>query len=299
MLSLQAAYALLAAGRGERHLEGEQKKNEGRKGLDNAKREHRIKSCEKNNQKLRLYRARRDLTRAGYKVQDISRDHSGAGYNVEEIREKHCRVGDSCQGETEEDNGQRGDKETIFVTPLFGTKVGSIINGETEEVEKIVKTVVSDLIEKVVEGVGEEEVVVDKGRKRSRELVVGGEGKHPNKQPRINEEKNQKSPQYKAEESEEEEEHEVVDIADEDEEDAEAESEGEEVMEVSDEEHEDIFINPFHQPDLDNEDDEVEVTREVAAAEPEDEIEVTGEVAADPRAALERAASKKLEAVKR
>merc|ERR1719300_1362838 len=68
-------------------------------------------------------------------------------------------------------------------------------------------------------------------------------------------------------------------------------------MEVSDEEE--IFINPFHQPDLEDEDDEVEVTREVAAAEPEDEIEVTGEVAADPRAALERAASKKLEAVKR
>ena len=51
----------------------------------------------------------------------------------------------------------------------------------------------------------------------------------------------------KAEESEEEEEeHEVIDIADDEDEDAETGSEGET---DSDEEHDDIFINPFYQPD--------------------------------------------------
>jgi len=290
VLSLQAAYALLAGRR-----EGEKMKKD-MKGSDNAAKRrhcHRAGSCAEDRWKLRLYRARRDLTRAGYRVKEISRDFSGTGCNVEEMKGKHYMVGGSGQGDAEEGR----DEENIFVTPLFGMKVGSILEGGNEEVEDIVKTVVSDLIEHVVEEVGEEEVeaeevMVEKGRKRSGELV-GGE--HPNKQPRIDEEKNQKSPQYKAEESDDEEEHEVVDIADEDDEDAEAE----EVMEASDVEDEDIYINPFHQPDLDEDDDEVEVTREVAPADPEDEIEVTREVAADPRAALDRAASKKLEAVKR
>ena len=187
---------------------------------------------------------------------------------------------------------QLGDEEKA---PYFSA-AAKYPRRDRAEMGEIVKTVVSDLIEHVVEEVGEEEVeaeevMVEKGRKRSKELV--GE-EHPNKQPRIDEEKYQKSPQYKAEESEDEEEHEVVDIADEDE-----DVEEEEVMEVSDAEDEDIFINPFHQPDPDEDDNEVEVTREVALADPEDEVEVTREVAADPRAALERAASKKLEAVKR
>merc|ERR1719397_1775862 len=160
--------------------------------------------------RLRLFRARRDLSRAGYKLQDI--------------KEKHCVVNNLCQGDHEEGFSQTRDVENIFVTPLFGTNIGNILDdGEEDEVEKIVKTVVSDLIEQVVEEVGEE-VLVDKGRKRSGEMVRE-EGEHPNKQPRIDEERNQGSPQYKAEESEEEleEGHEVVDIADEeDEEDDEA-----------------------------------------------------------------------------
>ena len=280
MLSLQAAYALLA-GRGE----GEKIKNDGKGNA--AKRKDRVGSCAENRWKLRLFRARRDLARAGYRVQETSGDLSRTGYNVEEMRGKQCTLGGSCKGDTEEGRYEGN----IFVTPLFGTKVGSILDGGAGEVEEIVKTVVSDLVEQVVEEVEAEEVLVDKGRKRGGDLV-GGE--HPNKQARIDGDKNQKSPQYKAEESEDEEEHEVVDIADEDE-----DVEEEEVMEVSDAEDEDIFINPFHQPDPDEDDDEVEVTREVALADPEDEVEVTREVAADPRAALERAASKKLEAVKR
>ena len=189
-------------------------------------------------------------------------------------------VGGSSQGDTEEGSQE----ENIFVTPLFGTKIGSILgDGGMKEVEDIVNTVVCDLIGQIVEEVREENVAAER-RKRSGEVVVE---EQPNKQPRIDVEMNQKSPQYKAEESEDEEEHEVVDIADEDVEDAEAE----EVMEVSDEEEdEDIFINPFHQPDVDEDDEVEEVTSEV---------EVTREIAADPKAALERAASKKLEAVKR
>merc|ERR1712192_40979 len=114
------------------------------KGLDNAKR----KGCEKDNKwKLRIFRARRDLSRAGYKVQDIiGRDHKMQG-----IKEKHCTAGNN-----EEGNGQTRYFENIFVTPLFGTKIVNILNddGEKEDVEKIVKTVVSDLIEQVVEDVG-------------------------------------------------------------------------------------------------------------------------------------------------
>ena len=83
-------------------------------------------------------------------------------------------------------------------------------------------------------------------------------------------------------EEEEEEEYEVVDIADEEEdEDDDVESEGEETINVSDEEYENIVINPFYQPDL-----------------IEDEVEVIREVVADPRSALERAASKKLKSLK-
>jgi len=273
VLSLQAAYALLA-GRGGRHLEGEQMKKD-RKGLDNAKRG----GSEKDKWRLRLFRARRDLSRAGYKVQDI--------------KEKHYVVDNSCQADHEEGCRQTKDVENIFATPLFGTRIGNILDyGEKEDVEKIVRTVVSDMIEHVVEEVGEQ-VFVDKGRKRSGELV-GEEGDHPNKQPRIDVESNQRSPQYKAEDSEEEEEegHEVVDIADEEDDEAGSEG-GEEVMEVSDDEDEDLFLNPFHQSDSD-EDDVEEVV-----AEEDEEVEVMREVAADPRIALERAASKKLEAVKR
>ena len=72
-------------------------------------------------------------------------------------------------------------------------------------------------------------------------------------------------------------------------------------MGVSQEDEEDdgyMFINPFHQPDSDEDDEVEEVIKEVDVDE-EDEIEVTREVAADSRVVLERAATKRLEAVKR
>ena len=120
-MSLQAAYALLAGKRG-RHLEGDQMKKD-RQGFDNAKRG----GSENEKWRLRLFRARRDLSRAGYKVQDI--------------REKHYVVDNSCQADHEEGCRQTKDVENIFATPLFGTRIGNILDyGEKEDVEKWVPT---------------------------------------------------------------------------------------------------------------------------------------------------------------
>ena len=95
------------------------------------------------------------------------------------------------------------------------------------------------------------------------------------------------------------------------------ESDKDEVMEVDNEEdlgEAGMLINPFHQSDDDEDEveqvdeDEVEEVDEDEVEQvdenevdqgDEDEVEVTKEVAADPRAAIERRANKKLEAVKR
>lgn len=100
------------------------------------------------------------------------------------------------------------------------------------------------LLEESVQRLNEE----GKGRKEAEEGATAVKLKR--NRPRIDEAKNQKSLQFKDDESKEEEEPDVVDISDEDrDEDAEIGSEVEDEIEVSDEEDEDIFINPFYQPD--------------------------------------------------
>ena len=277
-MSLQAAYGLLPVRGEKRHLdvEGEQTENT---------RENTDAQRKAQQSRLREFRARRDLSRAGYKVREM-KEQLNRVEGVDEIGEG--------QGYVE---SRDVDATVVIVTPLFGTK----INGEKEEVEEIVQAVVNDLVNGVDTELLREEVSMSVGRKRNGATAE----ERRLKKPRIVEEGNQKSPQYKAEESEEDEQPEIVDLADgkEDEEDEEAESAAKEreAMGVSEEDEEDdgyIFINPFHQPDFDEDDEVEEVIKEVDVDE-EDEIEVTREVAADSRVVLERAATKRLEAVKR
>ena len=277
-MSLQAAYGLLPVRGEKRHLdvEGEQTENT---------RENTDAQRKAQQSRLREFRARRDLSRAGYKVREM-KEQLNRAEGVDEIGEG--------QGYVE---SRDVDATVVIVTPLFGTK----IDGEKEEVEEIVQAVVNDLVNGVDTELLREEVSMSVGRKRNGATAE----ERRLKKPRIVEEGNQKSPQYKAEESEEDEQPEIVDLADgkEDEEDEEAESAAKEreAMGVSEEDEEDdgyIFINPFHQPDFDEDDEVEEVIKEVDVDE-EDEIEVTREVAADSRVVLERAATKRLEAVKR
>ena len=277
-MSLQAAYGLLPVRGEKRHLdvEGEQTENT---------RENTDAQRKAQQSRLREFRARRDLSRAGYKVREM-KEQLNRVEGVDEIGEG--------QGNVE---SRDVDATVVIVAPLFGTK----IDGEKEEVEEIVQAVVNDLVNGVDAELLREEVSMSVGRKRNGATAE----ERCLKKPRIVEEGNQKSPQYKAEESEEDEQPEIVDLADrkEDEEDEEAESAAKEreAMGVSEEDEEDdgyIFINPFHQPDFDEDDEVEEVIKEVDVDE-EDEIEVTREVAADSRVVLERAATKRLEAVKR
>ena len=277
-MSLQAAYGLLPVRGEKRHLdvEGEQTENT---------RENTDAQRKAQQSRLREFRARRDLSRGGYKVREM-KEQLNRVEGVDEIGEG--------QGNVE---SRDVDATVVIVTPLFGTK----IDGEKEEVEEIVQAVVNDLVNGVDAELLREEVSMSVGRKRNGATAE----ERRLKKPRIVEEGNQKSPQYKAEESEEDEQPEIVDLADgkEDEEDEEAESAAKEreAMGVSEEDEEDdgyIFINPFHQPDFDEDDEVEEVIKEVDIDE-EDEIEVTREVEADSRVVLERAATKRLEAVKR
>ena len=276
-MSLQAAYGLLPVKGEKRHLdvEGEQTENT---------RENTDAQRKAQQWRLREFRARRDLSRAGYKVREM-KEQLNRVEGVDEIGEG--------QGNVE---SRDVDATVVIVTPLFGTK----IDGEKEEVEEIVQAVVNDLVNGVDTELLREEVSMSVGRKRNGAIAE----ERCLKKPRIIEEGSQKSPQYKAEESEEDEQPEIVDLADgkEDEEDGEAAAAKErEAMGVSEEDEEDdgyIFINPFHQPDFDEDDEVEEVIKEVDVDE-EDEIEVTREVAADSRVVLERAATKRLEAVKR
>lgn len=275
MLSLQAAYARLAADEG-RHEE---------------------------KQRLRLFRARRDLSKAGYKVREFTAgQHDDDPRNETEAKEPPRSPARRATGHTDH----------VFATPLFGIEIGGPPFAD-KIVEGIVRAVVSDLIGAVVQTVGKEAGAVIGRKRRSGDYERDESG--PSKQLRVEEVDCQSSPPYKAEDSEEEEEFEIVDIAEEEIE--EVESDKDEVMEVNYEEERGeagMLVNPFHQSDDDEDEveqvdedeveevdeDEVEqVDEDVVEQVDEDEVEVTKEVAADPRAAIERRANKKLEAVKR
>ena len=264
-LSLQAAYARLAADEG-RHEE---------------------------KQRLRLFRARRSLSKAGYKVREFTAGQHDEPRSKAEAKEPSRSPERRATGHT----------DNVFAAPLFGIKIGRPPYAD-KFVEGIVRDVVSDLIGAVVQKVREEAGAVI-GRKRSGDSERDESG--PSKQLRVEEVDCQSSPPYKAEDSEEEEEFEIVDIAEEEIE--EVESDKDEVMEVDNEEdlgETGLLINPFHQSDDDedeveqvDEDEVEEVDEDEVEQVDEDEVEVTKEVRADPRAAIERRANKKLEAVKR
>ena len=266
VLSLQAAYARLAADEG-RHEE---------------------------KQRLRLFRARRSLSKAGYKVREFTAGQHDEPRSKAEAKEPSRSPERRATGHT----------DNVFAAPLFGIKIGRPPYAD-KIVDGIVRDVVSDLIGAVVQTVGEEAGAVTKRKRRSGDSERDESG--PSKQPRVEEVDCQSSPPYKAEDSEEEEEFEIVDIAEE--EIKEVESDKDEVMEVDNEEdlgETGLLINPFHQSDDDedeveqvDEDEFEEVDEDEVEQVDEDEVEVTKEVAADPRAAIERRANKKLEAVKR
>ena len=284
VLSLQAAYARLAADEG-RHEE---------------------------KQRLRLFRARRDLSKAGYKVRELT---AGPGQHDDPESEDEAK-----EPSRSSERRATGHTDNVFAAPLFGIKIGRPPYAD-KIVEGIVRAVVSDLIGAVVQTVGEEAGVLIGRKRRSGDSERDESG--PSKQLRVEEVDCQSSPPYKAEDSEEEEEFEIVDIAEEEIE--EVESDKDEVMEVNYEEElgeAGMLVNPFHQSDDDEDEveqvdedeveevdkdeveqvdeDEVEqVDEDEVEQVDENEVEVTKEVAADPRAAIERTANKKLEAVKR
>ena len=258
VLSLQAAYAHLAA-------------DEGR---------------QEEKQRLRLFRARRDLSKAGYKVREFTAGQHDDTRSEADAKEPSRSPARRATGHT----------DNVFASSLFGIKIGRPPDAD-KIVEGIVRTVVSDLIGAVVQTVGEEAGAVIGRKKRSGDSERDESG--PSKQPRIEEVYCQRSPPYKPEDSEEEEEFEIVDIAEEEIE--EVESDKDEVLEVDNEEdlgESGMLINPFHQSDDDEDEVEQVYENEVEQVD-EDEVEVTKEIAADPRAAIERRANKKLEAVKR
>ena len=258
MLSLQAAYARLAA-------------DEGR---------------QEEKQRLRLFRARRDLSKAGYKVREFSAGQQDDTRSEVEAKEPSRSPARKATGYT----------DNVFAARLFGIKIGRRPFAD-RIVEETVRAVVSDLIGAVVKTVGEGARAVIGRKRRSGDSERDESG--PSKQPRVEEVDCQSSPPYKAEDSEEEEDFEIVDIAEEEIE--EVESDKDEVMEVDNEEdlgEAGMLINPFHQSDDDEDEVEQVYENEVEQVD-EDEVEVTKEVAADPRAAIERRANKKLEAVKR
>ena len=266
VLSLQAAYARLAG--------------------DEGRREEK--------QRLRLFRARRDLSKAGYKVREFTAGQHDDNRNETEAKDPSRSLTRRATGHT----------DNVFAAPLFGIKIGRPPYAD-QIVEGTVRAVVSDLIGAVVQTVGEEAGAVIGRKRRSGNSERDESGL--SKQPRVEDVDCQSSPPYKAEDSEEETEFEIVDIAEEEIE--EVESDKDEVMEVDNEEdlgEAGMLINPFHQSDDDeyeveqvDEDVVEQVDEDEVEQVDEDEVEVTKEVAADPRAAIERRANKKLEAVKR
>merc|ERR1719462_326366 len=175
VLSLQAAYARLAA--------------------DEGRREEK--------QRLRLFRARRDLSQAGYKVREFT---AGPGQHDDPESEDEAK-----EPSRSSERRATGHTDNVFAAPLFGIKIGRPPYAD-KFVEGIVRDVVSDLIGAVVQTVREEAGAVI-GRKRSGDSERDESG--PSKQLRVEEVDCQSSPPYKAENSEEEEEFEIVDIAEE------------------------------------------------------------------------------------
>merc|ERR1719209_321369 len=174
VLSLQAAYARLAA--------------------DEERQEEK--------QSLRLFRARRDLSKAGYKVREFTAGQHDDTRSEVEAKEPSGSPARRATGHT----------DNVFAAPLFGIKIGRPPYAD-KIVEETVRAVVSDLIGAVVQTMGEEGGAVIGRKRRSGDSERDESG--PSKQPRVEEVDCQSSPPYKAEDSEEEEDFEIVDIAEE------------------------------------------------------------------------------------